>query len=76
MGSLPRSGRGSGGMLAVFASVEEVMSAASEVSAGARGSLDLAAENGPHQVVSGPPGSCGNCRDVFAGRGSGWSVCR
>ena len=59
MGSLPRSGRGSGGMLAVFAPVPEVLSAVSEVNAGSRGQLDLAAENGTHQVVSGPRGLIG-----------------
>ena len=56
LGSLPRSGRGSGGMAAVFAPLPEVLSAMSAVNAGARRKLDLAAENGMHQVVSGPPG--------------------
>ena len=56
MGSLPRKGRGSGQMLAVFASTEVVRAAARETSEGARGVLELAAENGTHQVVSGPPG--------------------
>ena len=69
LGSLPRSGRGSGGMLAVFAPLPEVMSAISEVNAGARGQLDLAAENGMHQVVSGPRGLLGKLSRRFEGLG-------
>ena len=69
MGSLPRSGRGSGGMLAVFAPVSEVLAKVSEVNAGARGQLELAAENGTHQVVSGPRGLVGKLSRSFRGSG-------
>ena len=51
MGSLPSGG----GMLAVFASEDRVLSALSEVNEGVEGvGLELAAENGTHRVVSGP----------------------
>ena len=69
LGSLPRSGRGSGGMLAVFAPLSEVVSAISEVGAGSRGQLDVAAENGMQQVVSGPPGLVGKLSRRFRGMG-------
>ena len=53
MGGLPREGAGAGGMLAVFAPVE-VVRAGLRSASDAEATLDLAAENGAHQVVSGP----------------------
>ena len=70
LGSLPRAGRGSGGMAAVFAPLAEVETALSEVNAGARGSLDVAAENGTHQVVSGPRGLLRKLSKRFRDQGS------
>ena len=58
MGSLPGAGVEAGGMLAVFASAGAVASRLSEGNAGASSSepgqaLEVAADNGVHQVVSG-----------------------
>ena len=51
MGSLPRRGKRAGGMLAVFAPGATVAALLDEE---AWSGLDLAADNGAHQVVSGP----------------------
>ena len=57
MGSLPRTGASAGGMAAVFASSERVRAAVEESNAGVEGAgLCVAADNGAHQVVSGPLG--------------------
>ena len=52
---LPIQGAGAGGMLAVFEPAKNVISAVSEVNANLTGvGLSVAADNGTHQVVSGP----------------------
>ena len=57
MGSLPRRGKRAGGMLAVFAPENAVSALLAETGAGSRGAkLELAADNGAHQVVTGPVG--------------------
>ena len=57
MGSLPRRGKQAGGMLAVFASRAEVTARLASANEGVPGAgLDRAADNGGHQVVSGPLG--------------------
>ena len=61
MGSLPREGERAGGMAAVFAPREVVRLALRRMGGMKRpaaegASLDLAADNGAHQVVSGPLG--------------------
>ena len=52
MGGLPREGAGAGGMLAVFAPLPAVEAALAATDNG-EAALDVAAENGAHQVVSG-----------------------
>ena len=55
MGSLPASGSGAGGMAAVFASAGRVMELLAASNAEDGGTpLEVAADNGAHQVVSGP----------------------
>ena len=55
MGSLPNEGEGAGGMLAVFAAAPAVKAALRIVNEETSGPpLELAADNGAHQVVSGP----------------------
>ena len=55
MGSLPTTGSASGAMTAVFAPAREVASAVAAVNESSDGlSLNVAADNGSHQVVSGP----------------------
>ena len=54
MGALPRRGKRAGGMLAVFASGETVATALAAARTSGGQALDLAADNGAHQVVSGP----------------------
>ncbi len=57
MGSLPRRGKRAGGMLAVFAPEDAVTALLAETNAGSGGGkLELAADNGAHQVVTGPLG--------------------
>ena len=55
MGSLPTEGPGAGAMAAVFASAERVATALEEARVKGEGAdLGVAADNGTHQVVSGP----------------------
>ena len=55
MGSLPAEGPGAGAMLAVFASAARVAAAVETANGEAEGAgLGVAADNGTHQVVSGP----------------------
>ena len=70
LGSLSRTGPGSGGMAAVFVPPEPVAAAISEENAGTRGRLDLAADNGTHQVVSGPRDVLGKLSKRFEERGA------
>ena len=70
MGSLPRTGEAAGGMTAVFAASERVQAALVAVSAGASGTgLSLAADNGAHQVVSGPLGPLRGLEEHLAAEG-------
>ena len=55
MGSLPAEGAGAGAMAAVFASAERVLAALEDANGRADvPGLGVAADNGTHQVVSGP----------------------
>ena len=55
MGSLPAEGPGAGAMAAVFASAARVAAALEEANGEAEvPGLGVAADNGTHQVVSGP----------------------
>ncbi len=57
MGSLPRRGKRAGGMLAVFAPEDAVAALLAETGAASgAGKLEFAADNGAHQVVTGPVG--------------------
>ena len=65
MAALPRDGREAGAMAAVFASARRVARAVKEQGAG----LAVAADNGTHQVVSGPRGEVEALMERFAAKG-------
>ena len=70
MGALPRTGEAGGGMVAVFASLARVRAALEEANAGVPGvGLSLAADNGAHQVVSGPVGLLSVLEERLSGAG-------
>ena len=70
MSSLPSTGSDAGAMAAVFSPAQTVAAAVSELNAVAEGAtLSLAADNGTHQVVSGPLSEVEKCMERFAAEG-------